>query len=139
MSWIEPSFLWMMYRSGWATKPDQEHELAIWIPRERFDEIVAAAVPSTFDQQRYTTREVWQAAVQNSEVRVQWDPDRKPDGSPASWRAVQLGVRGKTLRGLCAEWILQIRDITPWVREQAQHVADPAALVIPRQRPYPTG
>ena len=21
MTWIKPSFLWMMYRSGWATKP----------------------------------------------------------------------------------------------------------------------
>jgi len=24
MSWIKPSFLWMMYRSGWGTKPGQE-------------------------------------------------------------------------------------------------------------------
>src|SRR5215468_2098098 len=24
MSWIKPNFLWMMYRSGWATKQDQE-------------------------------------------------------------------------------------------------------------------
>jgi hypothetical protein len=24
MTWIKPSFLWMMYRSGWATKPGQE-------------------------------------------------------------------------------------------------------------------
>jgi hypothetical protein len=24
MSWIKPNFLWMMYRSGWGTKPGQE-------------------------------------------------------------------------------------------------------------------
>jgi len=24
MSWIKPNFLWMMFRSGWATKPGQE-------------------------------------------------------------------------------------------------------------------
>lgn len=24
MSWIKPNFLWMMYRSGWATKEGQE-------------------------------------------------------------------------------------------------------------------
>lgn len=29
MTWIKPSFLWMMYRSGWATKPGQERVLAI--------------------------------------------------------------------------------------------------------------
>src|SRR5579872_7043022 len=28
MSWIKPNFLWMMYRSGWATKPDQHVILA---------------------------------------------------------------------------------------------------------------
>jgi hypothetical protein len=27
MTWIKPSFLWMMYRSGWATKTDQERIL----------------------------------------------------------------------------------------------------------------
>jgi hypothetical protein len=24
MTWIKPSFLWMMYRCGWAEKPGQE-------------------------------------------------------------------------------------------------------------------
>ena len=31
MSWIKPGFLWMMYRSGWASKAGQEHVLAIKI------------------------------------------------------------------------------------------------------------
>lgn len=29
MTWVKPSFLWMMYRCGWATKPDQETVLAV--------------------------------------------------------------------------------------------------------------
>ncbi|MFB9625482.1 DUF4291 family protein [Nonomuraea helvata] len=29
MTWIKPSFLWMMYRCGYATKPGQERVLAI--------------------------------------------------------------------------------------------------------------
>jgi hypothetical protein len=28
MSWIEPGFLWMMFRSGWATKVGQQRVLA---------------------------------------------------------------------------------------------------------------
>src|SRR5439155_1072965 len=28
MSWVKPSFLWMMFRSGWATKVGQEVVLA---------------------------------------------------------------------------------------------------------------
>jgi hypothetical protein len=30
MSWIKPNFLWMMHRSGWGTKPDQETILAFY-------------------------------------------------------------------------------------------------------------
>src|SRR5215831_13463338 len=37
MTWIKPSFLWMMYRSGWATKVGQERVLAITIDREGFE------------------------------------------------------------------------------------------------------
>src|SRR5687767_8133838 len=29
MSWIKPGFLWMMYRSDWATAEDQERVLAV--------------------------------------------------------------------------------------------------------------
>ncbi len=49
MSWIKPSFLWMMYRSGWGTKPGQEATLAIRIRRTFFDDLLAGAVLSSFD------------------------------------------------------------------------------------------
>ena len=29
MTWIKPSFLWMMYRCGWGIKENQEHILPI--------------------------------------------------------------------------------------------------------------
>jgi len=34
MTWIKPSFRWMMYRCGWGTKPGQEHVLAVEITRD---------------------------------------------------------------------------------------------------------
>ena len=46
MTWIKPSFLWMMYRCGWAEKENQERVLAIDIKREAFDEIVKNAAMS---------------------------------------------------------------------------------------------
>lgn len=55
MSWIKPNFLWMMYRSGWGTKPGQEVILAIRIKREFFEKILAEAVPSTHDSEQYTS------------------------------------------------------------------------------------
>jgi hypothetical protein len=36
MTWIKPSFLWMMYRCGWATKDRQETVLGIEITRTGF-------------------------------------------------------------------------------------------------------
>ena len=68
MSWIKPNFLWMMYRSGWATKESKERILAIRLRRSFFDELLGAAVPSSFDPERYGSREDWQRAVAQSEV-----------------------------------------------------------------------
>jgi hypothetical protein len=53
MSWVKPNFLWMMFRSGWGTKPGQETTLAMRITREAFDQILAEAVPSTFTPETY--------------------------------------------------------------------------------------
>src|SRR5688500_16930208 len=44
MTWIKPNFLWMMYRSGWGTKPEQEVILAVRLRRSAFGEILAQAV-----------------------------------------------------------------------------------------------
>ena len=42
MTWIKPSFLWMMYRCGWGMKENQEYILGIDIRREAFDDIVTS-------------------------------------------------------------------------------------------------
>ena len=57
MSWIKPNFLWMMYRSGWGTKPGQEITLGLRLKRNFFDQVMQQAVPSTYDENRYTPRE----------------------------------------------------------------------------------
>src|SRR6266581_1312836 len=75
MSWIKPNFLWMMYRSGWGTKPGQEMVLAITIRRAGFENILENAVPSTFTKEPYQSEEAWREAGTASDVRLQWDPD----------------------------------------------------------------
>ncbi|MGE3768419.1 MAG: DUF4291 domain-containing protein [Kofleriaceae bacterium] len=139
MSWIKPNFLWMMYRCGWAQKEGQEVVLAVSLLRTAFDEILAAAVPSSHDTRRYATREDWQRAVARSDVRLQWDPDHGPSGNPVERRAIQLGLRGRTLAQYAKPWIVSIEDITPFVREQ--HIAFQRGgrdvLVTPREEVYP--
>ena len=139
MSWIKPNFLWMMYRCGWATKPDQEVVLAVWLARSGFDQIVAAAVPSSFDESRYPDRAAWEEAVKHSAVRLQWDPDHGPHGEPLDRRAVQLGLRGDVLASYARPWIRKIEDITPFVREQhaALVASGVGALITPTENVYP--
>ncbi len=137
MSWIKPNFLWMMYRAGWATKEGQEHILAIRLRRPFFDELLKAVVPSSWDTRRFATREDWQTAVAQSDVRLQWDPDHNPAGHPVERRAVQLGLRGETLRRYGTEAILCIEDITPFVRTQHIHAqSDLAKLQMPKEQVY---
>ncbi|GAB2487014.1 hypothetical protein HNR10_006082 [Nocardiopsis aegyptia] len=48
MTWIKPSFLWMMYRCGWGQKPNQETVLAIEVTREGFEWALRHACLSHF-------------------------------------------------------------------------------------------
>jgi hypothetical protein len=98
MSWLKPNFLWMMYRCGWATKPGQERVLAIWLRRSGFDQLLSEAVASNFEASGLADEQVWQAAIESSLVRVQWDPDHDPAGRPLTRRAVQIGIRGAALK-----------------------------------------
>ena|ERR1700754_275057 len=51
MTWIKPSFLWMMYRSGWASKENQERILEIKIKRSGFEWALRNSCLSHFDEQ----------------------------------------------------------------------------------------
>ena len=138
MSWIKPNFLWMMYRSGWGTKENQEVTLAVRLMRAAFDEILGLAVPSSFAPDVYETHEAWKRAVTGSDVRLQWDPDHDPAGGPLERRAIQLGLRGEILARYAKDWLLGIEDISDFVLEQkANAVAPYERLVTPREEVYP--
>ena len=139
MSWIKPNFLWMMYRSGWGTKADQEVTLAIRLPRSAFEQLLREAVHSTFASDVYSDERCWRAAVASSSVRLQWDPDHDPRGRPLARRALQLGLRGDALRLFATEWVTEIQDISAFVAEQRNHRDDVegAPLLTPCERVFP--
>lgn len=139
MTWIKPSFLWMMYRSSWATKQDQNRILAIDMDKTGFEKIVASAVKSTFDESLYTDMEEWKKAVKMSEVRVQWDPERDIFGNPSKYsRSIQLGIRGEFLQRFNDEWIKEITDITSFVQQQKKLIDGNLLdlLSIPEEKVY---
>jgi Domain of unknown function (DUF4291) len=122
MSWIKPNFLWMMYRAGWANKPNQERILAIEISLENFETILQKAVYSSFQPDIYATKEHWDMALNQSEVRLQWDPDHNPKGTKLQRRAIQLGMKGNILKRFATDWIVSIEDITVFVQSQGHLV-----------------
>jgi hypothetical protein len=138
MSWIKPNFLWMMYRSGWGTKLNQEVTLAVRLKRAAFDEILRQAVHSSFEPEVYKTHQEWKNPVAGSDVRLQWDPDHAPAGNPVERRAIQLGLRGEVLSNYAREWLLGIEDISEFVAEQRANAAAPyERLVTPSEDIYP--
>lgn len=112
MTWIKPSFLWMMYRSGWATKEGQNRILAIDMKRKGFDFIVNNSVLTAFSKEIYTTHEHWNDMLKKSNIRCQWDPDRDIYGNPQEQRTIQLGIKGDIVEKYVSEWIVEISDIT---------------------------
>ena len=122
MTWIKPSFLWMMYRCGWAEKENQERVLAIDIKREAFDEIVKNSVISSYKPNLGITEDEWKEKVKNSLVRCQWDPERDIYGKPIGRRSIQLGIRGEAVVKYVNEWIVKITDITDEVKRIKQSI-----------------
>lgn len=120
MSWIKPNFLWMMYRCGWASKKNQERVLAVTISRLGFETILSRAVESSYHPEVHgLDRDTWRREGKRAGTRMQWDPDHAPAGGKETRRAIQLGLRGETLRQYATEWLVRIDDITARVHQQA--------------------
>jgi hypothetical protein len=134
MTWIKPSFLWMMYRCGWGTKPGQERVLAVEITRAGFEWALAHACISHYEIGAGETRAEWSRRVRRSPVRVQWDPERSIQLGALEHRSLQLGLGGEAVPRYVDEWTVAIRDVTDLARE-VQATRDPALL--PPERPYP--
>ncbi|WP_327225912.1 DUF4291 domain-containing protein [Streptomyces platensis] len=141
MTWIKPSFLWMMYRCGWGEKADQETVLAIEIDRAGFDWALRNACLSHYDADEHADREGWRRELKGAPARVQWDPERDLGLRALPYRSLQVGLSGEASRRYADEWTVAIRDVTPLAREvralvRAGETAAAAAL-LPEERPYP--
>ncbi|MFI7542975.1 DUF4291 domain-containing protein [Actinoplanes sp. NPDC049599] len=134
MTWIKPSFLWMMYRCGWAAKPGQERVLAVEITRAGFEWALARACPSHYEVGGGETRAEWSRRVKRSPVRVQWDPERSIQLAVLPYRSLQLGLGGEAVPRYVDEWTVSITDVTELAR-RVRATRDPALL--PPERPYP--
>lgn len=141
MTWIKPSFNWMMYRCGYGTKPGQEVVLGIDITREGFEWALKNAALSRFIPSVYASHESWQSLLSTRPVRIQWDPERDWRLQPiAGVRAIQIGLEGEAVERYVNQWIVRIEDVTPVARMVAAAVESgvpPSPLPSAAERPYP--
>lgn len=138
MTWIKPNFLWMMYRSGWGTKDGQEVTLAIHLKRTAFETYLKSSVKSSFDASQFADYASWKQAIDQSNCRLQWDPDHDPYGEKLERRAVQIGLRRGLVTSYVKDDIHEIEDISDFVTEQREYVNSKqlSSLVIPEERVY---
>jgi hypothetical protein len=127
MTWVKPSFLWMMERCGWATKSGQEHVLRVRITRAGWEEALSRA-SLTGD------------SVKGAIVQVQWDPERNVRGGRLDHRSIQVGLGREIVQRYVEQWTVSIDDITPFVAKlREQRSAGEHELVanqLPIERPY---
>jgi hypothetical protein len=138
MTWIKPSFGWMLYRAGYGSKPNQEAILKIKLTHDGFRTILGRSVESTYAPRLYPDEAAWKAALAGSEVRHQWDPERHINGAKLERRAIQIGLRGETVRAYVNEWIIGLEDVTALAHAIQKAVANKSPLpAVPDERIYP--
>ena len=141
MTWIKPSFRWMMYRCGWGSKPGQERVLAVDISRAGLEWALGRACLSHHDPDLYADHAAWAERLRMSPVRVQWDPERSLRLAPLPYRSLQVGLSGEAVSRYVDTWTVAITDVTPVAREIRDRLRagdeEGAAALLPVERPYP--
>lgn len=138
-TWLKPSFLWMMYYSGWANKQDQENVLAIKMSIAGFEEILKHAVLNKF----YDNLPLLDLLKKNrpeSKNKIQWQWEAYHDlrGDKTDRKAVKIGLSGEMLERFNNEWILEIKNVTAYVKDQQAFVRQNniKSIELPRERAY---
>lgn len=142
MTWIKPSFRWMMHRSGWGTKPDQECILAVRITREGWEQALALGVLTSYEPRVYRSHQDWRDQISKAIVNVQWDPERTIHGKPQkNTGSIQVGLSHHIVPQYVQHWIVEIRDYTPLVQQMRELLARgkrrAAKKLLPAERVYP--
>ena len=141
MTWIKPSFNWMMYRCGFARKVGQEVVLGIDITRAGFEWALEHAVLSHYDASIHPSHDEWKSSLPDAPVRIQWDPER-------DWRlnilkgvrSIQIGLSGDAVSRYVNEWIVRLENVTPVAHGIADAVNGdvvPDDLPDKLEQPYP--
>ncbi|KAK8015258.1 hypothetical protein PG990_008554 [Apiospora arundinis] len=112
MTWVKPSWCWMMYRAGYSHKDrNQERVLALRMRHGHFLELLRRGVLSHNMQQRGTA-----ASAEDGDV-CDMGPGALPRLEKLDYRSIQIGVPAALQARWVGEWIVSIEDVTERARE----------------------
>lgn len=117
MTWIKPSFLWLMHRSNWGRKSNQEYILAVRITRVGWEEALSLGVLTSYEKSVHRSVPDWRKQFEKARVHVQWDPERSLKGADLQIESIQVGLSRHVIQDFVDKWIVSIEDITPKVRK----------------------
>jgi len=141
MTWIKPSFLWLMERSNWGQKSGQEHTLAVRITRAGWEEALGLGVLTHFDPKAHRSYDDWRRQFDSAAVHIQWDTERSLRGAALPINAIQVGISRHVIQTFVEKWITKIEDYSPLVRKIYALVQSgnerKAKDLLPKERVYP--
>lgn len=117
MTWIKPSFLWLMNRSQWAQKSNQENILAVRIIRTGWETALKMGVLTGYEKSVHANPNDWRTQFEDAKVHVQWDPERSIKGGDSGVDSIQVGLSRHVMRKFVDEWVVSIDDFTPLVKK----------------------
>lgn len=141
MTWIKPSFLWLMERSGWGAKSNQNRILAVRLKRTAWDQALARGVLTSFTPGVHGSLVAWRTEFASAAVHVQWDPERSIHGKKLEHRAIQVGIARTLIGQFASDWIVGVKDMTPLtakirrLRQDGEYAK--ARKLLPSERVYP--
>jgi len=127
MTWIKPSWAWMLYRSGYSYKDaNQERILALRMRHADFLGLLERGVLTHGGQDETKSKDECEGGGEKGErkksehVKIQWDPERtvrldKLDRGLR--RSIQIGIPGAMTEEWAEKMIVGIEDVTEEARK----------------------
>lgn len=127
MTWIKPSWAWMLYRAGYSHKDrGQERILALRMTRGCFLSLLARAAlthgraaaaetTATENEDKAGSGTAGTAAGAVA-VKVQWDPERTVRLERLAYRSIQIGIPAALVDEWVSTGIVGIEDVTDRAR-----------------------
>ncbi len=141
MTWIKPSFFWLMHRSNRAQKGGQQRILAVRLRRSGWDKALALGVLTSPESAVFRTGQEWEEQFRQAVVHVQWDPERSLRGNGLPYFSIQVGLSRHIIREFAEQWVIALEDLTPRVRKIYQLLrsgqSSKAQKLLPPEKIYP--